>query len=63
MLMCKIQSQLKAIKNFLNTLKQLKILNRKIINTIMKTIGMNHSLHNGTYAECIKVHAISTFLK
>ena len=36
MLMCKMQLKLKAIKKFLNTLKQLKILSRKIINAIMK---------------------------
>ena len=61
--MCKMQSHLKAIKNILKTLKQLKIIGRKIINVIMNEMGMNHSLQIGTYAECIKFHAISTILK
>ena len=34
-------------------LKQLKILGPKIINAIMNEMGMNHSFHIGTYAECI----------
>ena len=51
-------------QNILNTLEQLKIRGLKIINAIMNDLGMNHSLlHIGTYAECIKFHAISTFLK
>ena len=49
-------------QNILNTLEQLKIRGLKIINAIMNDMGMNHSLHIGTYAECIKFHAISTFL-
>ena len=52
MLTCKMQSHFKAIKNVLNTLKQL-ILGRRIINAIMNDMGKNHSLHIGTYAECI----------
>ena len=57
-----MQSHLKAIKNSLNTFKQLKLLACKIINAIMNTMGMNHSLHSGTYAECNKFHAISESL-
>ena len=61
--MSKMQSHLKAIKNILNTLKQLKILSYKIFNAMMNDMGMNHSFHICTYAECIKFHAISIFLK
>ena len=55
MLMCKILSHIKVIKNIL--------LGHKIIHVIMNDMGMNHSLHIGIYAACIKFHAISTFLK
>ena len=48
MLMCKMQSHLKAFTN-IYTLKLLKILGHKII--IMNDMGMNHSLHIGTYVE------------
>ena len=48
MLMCNMQPHFKAIKNILNTLKQLKIIGRKIINDIMNDMGMNNSLHIGT---------------
>ena len=41
--MSKMQSHLKAIKNILNTLKQLKILSYKIFNAMMNDMGMNHS--------------------
>ena len=48
MLMCKMQSHLKAFTN-IYTLKLLKILGHKII--IMNDMRMNHSLHIGTYVE------------
>ena len=55
MLMCKILLHIKAIKNILNNLEQLKVLGHKIITAIMNDMDI--------YAECIKFHAISTFLK
>ena len=61
MCMCIMLSHLKA-KTILNTLQQLKILGQKTINNIMNDMGMNHSLHIGTYAECINFHAISNSL-
>ena len=48
MLMCKMQSHFKAIKNILDTLKQFYKIGRKIINAIMNDMGMNHLLHIGT---------------
>ena len=56
MLMCKMQSHFKAIKNILNTLKQFLKIGRKIINAIMNDMGMNHSLHIGT---CIMQNALN----
>ena len=50
MLMCKMQSHLKAIKNILH-LKAIKILDQKTFNAIMNYMGMNHSLHIGTYVQ------------
>ena len=38
-------------QNILNTLEQLKIRGLKIINAIMNDLGMNHSLHIGTYMQ------------
>ena len=65
MLMCKMQSHFKAIKNILNTLKQfLKKVVKFYINAIMNDMGMTiHYTLAHVYAECIKFHAISTFLK
>ena len=43
MLMCKMQSHLKAIKNILH-LKAIKILDQKNVNAIMNYMGMNHAV-------------------
>ena len=47
MLMCKMQAHFTAIKNILNTLKQLKIFGQKFINAIINEMGMNNSIHIG----------------